>query len=149
MIEINPRYTASMELLEELSGLNAVDLHLAAVIEGRLPAGPLGSRGGARDGRGSKPRFLAKGILYADHRLRCVDPGVLARRGCRDRPAAGEIIESGHPICTLMAEGSSPSACRRLLAGRARPIRRLLRPVREVSRVIACTHTHKTGRTLS
>ncbi|PYT18388.1 MAG: hypothetical protein DMF51_00060, partial [Acidobacteria bacterium] len=36
LIEVNPRYTASMELLEEMTGLNVVDLHLDAITDGRL-----------------------------------------------------------------------------------------------------------------
>ncbi len=136
LIEVNPRYTASMELLEELSGLNVVDLHFDAIADGRLPAGPLEPPGGAHDRSGTGARFLAKGVLYADRRVQSVDPEVLARSGCRDLPAAGEIIETGHPICTLMAEGPSPSECRRVLAGRAAQIRRLLRPRGEPPRVL-------------
>jgi len=126
LIEVNPRYTASMELLEETCGFNAVDLHLEAACDGRLPAGPLGP--GRRDDRRSVAgaRFLAKGILYAEHRVRSVDPELLAGRGCRDLPAAGEIIEAGHPICTLIATGSSGPECRRILALRAGEVRRLL-----------------------
>jgi len=148
LIEINPRYTASMELLEELSAVNVVDLHLEAIDGGRLPAGPLESRGGARDRTDSGGRFMAKGILYADHRVRSVDPEVLARRGCRDLPAAGEIIESGHPICTLVTGGSTPSECRRALAARAGRIRRLLRPRRVARRVLRWPEKTATGRIL-
>ncbi|OLD64650.1 MAG: hypothetical protein AUI47_04895 [Acidobacteria bacterium 13_1_40CM_2_68_5] len=135
-IEVNPRYTASMELLEEMSGRNFVDLHLEAITDGRLPAEPLEPWDGASGRPGSGARFLAKGILYADQRVQSVDPELLARSGCRDLPAAGEIIETGHPICTLMTDASSPSECRRILAGRAGQVRRLLRPCCEQPRVL-------------
>lgn len=118
VIEVNPRYTASMELLEELSGLNFFDLHLAAVLKGDLPAGPPDL---------PTARFMAKGILYAERRTRCAAPEPLARLGCRDLPVAGESIEAGHPICTLIAAGRSRAGCRRLLVERATRVRRLLR----------------------
>ena len=136
LIEVNPRYTASMELLEEMSGRNLVDVDLQAITDGRLPAGPLEPWDGASGRPGSDARFLAKGILYADQRVLSVDPELLARSGCRDLPAAGEIIETGHPICTIMADASSPSECRRILAGRAGQVRRLLRPRWEQPRVL-------------
>ena len=123
VIEINPRYTASMELLEELSGRNFLDLHLAAVLEGSLPARPPVF---------PPARFLAKGILYAERSVRCAAPEPLARLGCRDLPAAGESIEAGHPICTLIAAGRSRAACRGLLVARAARVRRLLRAARPV-----------------
>ena len=118
LIEVNPRYTASMELLEELSGVNFFDLHLASVLAGDLPA---------RRPSIPKGRFVAKGILYADRDLRVADPGPLARLGCRDIPAEGEAIAAGHPICTVMARAPAPAACRRLLLARAAAARRALR----------------------
>jgi predicted ATP-grasp superfamily ATP-dependent carboligase len=118
VIEVNPRYTASMELLEELSGVNFFDLHLAAVLRGDLPARrpPL-----------PPGRFMGKGILYAPRDLRVADPESLARLGCRDIPVAGEAIAAGHPICTVIARARTRAACRRLLLGRAAAARRALR----------------------
>lgn len=118
VIEVNPRYTASMELLEELSGVNFFDLHLAAVLRGDLPARRLALPPG---------RFMGKGILYAKRDLRVADPEPLARLGCRDIPAAGEAIAAGHPICTVIARARTRAACRRLLLGRAGAARRALR----------------------
>ena len=118
VIEINPRYTASMELLEELTGRNFFDLHLAAVLEGSLPARPPVL---------PPARFMAKGILYAGRGVHCAAPEPLARLGCRDLPVAGEAIEAGHPICTVIAAGRSRAGCRRLLVARAAQVRHLLR----------------------
>jgi predicted ATP-grasp superfamily ATP-dependent carboligase len=118
VIEVNPRYTASMELLEELSGVNFFDLHLAAILAGDLPGRPPVL---------PASRFMAKGILYAERDVRAADPGPLARLGCRDLPVAGEAIAAGHPICTVIARARSLAACRRLLLRRAAAARRLLR----------------------
>ncbi len=119
LIEVNPRYTASMEVLEDLSGRNLFDLHLDAVLSGRLPEGPLAPRRGA-------PPYVAKGILYARREVRACDPGILRSLGCRDRPLAAERIARGQPICTLIVAGRSPAACRRELASRASLVRRAL-----------------------
>jgi len=119
IIEVNPRYTASMELCEERSGRNLFDLHLAACEGGTLPEGPLRAAPGA-------PRVLAKGILYAERPIVAPDPERLAGLGARDRPARGERVEAGQPVCSIVVGGVSPEACRKLLIERAAAIRRLL-----------------------
>ncbi len=129
ILEVNPRYTASMELLQELSGANLVDLHLDAVAGVPLPAERLPEA--ARDGADrAAPDCLGKGILYAEHRTRGAAPSLLARHGCRDLPAEGEVIEPGHPICTLIVSAATRSLCRRRLVERAALVRALLRPAR-------------------
>jgi len=116
IIEINPRYTASMELFEDASDKGLLDVHLEALERGRLPSGPFPVR-----------RFLAKGILYATRAVRWASSLTLAGLDVRDRPAEGEPIEIGHPICTLVVGGASPEECRRRLAEGAGLVRRTLR----------------------
>jgi predicted ATP-grasp superfamily ATP-dependent carboligase len=125
LIEVNPRYTASMELLEDRSGQNLVDIHLTAALGGGVPAGPL-------DPSANAPRYLAKGILYAERRVWSGDPEELVALGCRDVPHAGERFEVGQPICTIVTGGSSAEGCERSLAGRAAIVRRTLRTRRPV-----------------
>jgi uncharacterized protein len=129
IIEVNPRYTASMELFEEISGRNLLDMHLDAIEGGRLPSGPLRQRPERQQsgGSGASP-FLAKGILYAERDVWGTRPEVLADLGCRDLPADGEAVEAGAPVCTLVVAGPSPACCKRLLAERAESVRRLLSP---------------------
>lgn len=130
LIEVNPRYTASMEIIEDLTGRNLFDIHLEAILNGRYPAGPLAPARGA-------PAYLAKGILYARSDVRAGDPRELERLGCRDRPVHGESIRSGQPVCTILVEGSSPAACRRSLAALATRVRRALRPPAAVRRLLS------------
>ncbi len=130
LIEVNPRYTASMEIIEDLTGRNLFDIHLEAIDEGRLPAGPLMP---ARDA----PARLAKGVLYARSDVRSGDPRTLERLGCRDRPIRGESIRAGQPVCTILVEGSSRAACRRSLAARATRVRRTLRSREGVRRLLS------------
>jgi uncharacterized protein len=111
LLEVNPRYTASMELLEELSGRNLFDLHLAAIRTGSLPS--------PAPGNGPAPCFAAKGILYARRSIVAPHPDVLRRIDCRDRPQAGERIEEGSPICSIVVRGASARECRRKIEERA------------------------------
>jgi predicted ATP-grasp superfamily ATP-dependent carboligase len=120
LIEVNPRYTASMELLEDLSGRNLFDLHLAAALGEGVPGGSLKTAASA-------PRYLAKGILYAEREVWAGDPEELMSLGCRDVPPAGERFDPGQPICTIVVGGASAADCHRSLAGRAAIVRRSLR----------------------
>ncbi len=132
LLEVNPRYTASTELLEERAGRSFFDLHLEA-LEGRLPVAPEETRRGA-------PPFLGKGIFYADRPVRGGDPRLLAAIGCRDIPAPGEAIEAGEPVCTLVAAGSTPADCRGRLISLASRVRAILasgHPPREATRRVS------------
>jgi predicted ATP-grasp superfamily ATP-dependent carboligase len=140
VIEINPRYTASMELLEALAGRNLFDLHLRAVrgslpVRGNLPVRESrGAVAGRRPPREAPPSgapppagvFLAKGILYAGRALVGARPEALAALGCRDIPVPGEPIGEGEPVLTVFATGATPEACRDELGRRADEARRLL-----------------------
>ena len=120
LIEVNPRWTASMELYEEESGLNLFDLHLEAL------AG--GASNGVRTPAADAPRFLAKGILYATEPVAAPEPSRLEALGARDRPRAGERFLPGQPICTLLAEATDREDCLRVLRSRCDAARRLLLP---------------------
>jgi predicted ATP-grasp superfamily ATP-dependent carboligase len=130
VIEINPRWTASMELIEERTGDKLFDRHLEALEGGPLSGAPAAARSPepARIAAPAAPRFLAKGILFADSRVTLSDPTALQRLGARDRPRRGEIFAPGQPVCTLMAAGASPDECRAGLAGSAAVARELLKP---------------------
>jgi len=116
LIEVNPRYTASMELFEGSTDANLLDIHLEALARGRLPSAPLPLR-----------RFLAKGILYATRSLAWSSPVIDAALDIRDRPVEGETFDRGQPICTLVVRGGSPEESRRCLAEAAHRVRRALR----------------------
>ncbi|MFQ6084892.1 MAG: ATP-grasp domain-containing protein [Candidatus Bathyarchaeia archaeon] len=86
LMEINPRFQATLECIEKVSGKNLVDLHLDAC-NGRLPdrLNPVG--------------FATKMILYATHR------GVVGNlskvEGICDVTRPGVIVEKEDPICTV------------------------------------------------
>jgi predicted ATP-grasp superfamily ATP-dependent carboligase len=113
LIEVNPRYTASMELIEWAYGINIFDLHLRS-FEGELPSFRLGE-----NVRGSG--FYGKGIVYARKRVVMPETAQWEARGRRDIPFPGERIEAHHPVCTVLAEDRTRDGCwsRLLMASNA------------------------------
>src|SRR5262249_47252340 len=104
VVEVNPRYSASMELVERATGIPVFDLHRAAC-EGRMP--PPATAEAPLPGDG----FHAKAIVYASKPVSVPDTSGWIERGVRDVPHPGEAIRSGHPICTVLASGSSRVSC--------------------------------------
>lgn len=102
VVEVNPRYTASMELVERAYGLNVFALHLAA-LNGQLPRFSLAEH--------LAGPFFAKGILYARSTVTMPETAGWVEEKRRDIPFPGERIDAGHPICTVLAEGGSRQEC--------------------------------------
>jgi predicted ATP-grasp superfamily ATP-dependent carboligase len=102
LVEINPRYTASMELIEWGYGLNIYSLHIDAV-NGYLPEFSLT---GHLDGP-----FFGKAIVFARHSIIIPDTGGWSERGWRDIPFAGDEIKKGRPVCTVFAGGNTHNEC--------------------------------------
>lgn len=96
ILELNPRISASAELLAEP---RLFQIHMAAC-HGHLT--------GAEPVSGSQPvRHLS--YLFADTHLNIDDKAVWPRQ-CHDIPAAGRI-EQGMPICTIIVEAESIDGC--------------------------------------
>jgi uncharacterized protein len=112
-IEVNPRWSGSMELVERSYGLTLFALHAAACTEGVLPAFDLKI---AR--RGARP--AAKAIVFAHEGLLVGDTRPwLDDQAVGDVPRPGEVIHEGEPICTVFAQERDADACRAALALRA------------------------------
>jgi uncharacterized protein len=105
VLEVNPRYCASMELIERATGTSIFDLHIAAC-RGRLPG----------DTPSTATPVWGKRIVYARHTIRVGDTRKWIERGVRDVPVPGETIGAGHPICTVFAEAVSSEECEQALA---------------------------------
>ena len=107
-IEVNPRYSASMELFERATGLSLFQLHSAACRGLLLPAEQTLAR-----------LVTGKAIVFARRDV-TVGEGLRWRADSdlADVPQPGERIRRGHPICTVFATATDASACtRRLKAG--------------------------------
>ena len=101
-LEINPRYTASMELVERAYGVSIFGCHLAAC-QGSLPAFHLAAR--------DQADFFGKAILFASEDLTFRRPLWWFERGARDLPFEGERIGRGRPVCTVFSRGPSRAEC--------------------------------------
>jgi len=104
-LEINPRYPASAEVLEQSLGFSVVGKHVAACRNGSIEPAPALSTS-----------ISGKAIVYAQHDL--VVPDSLVRRGIRrtadktkyelaDIPSPGTEIPAGAPIATVLAHAHS------------------------------------------
>lgn len=112
-IEVNPRYCASMELVERAGDLSMFQVH-ASACRGSLPALPA-------------PGVLVQGkaIVFARQDVVLGDTRPwIGNRSLADVPHPGERIGRGHPICTVFAQASDQKTCRRLLIRRAAEVYR-------------------------
>lgn len=103
-IEVNPRYTGSVEVLEKSIGWQAMQQHIAAC-------------NGADPGFGAAPgssinenKCVGKAILFAS---RSISVQNLANFGqiVADRPTEGAEIQQSNPVCTIMGEGVDMEDC--------------------------------------
>jgi predicted ATP-grasp superfamily ATP-dependent carboligase len=118
LVEVNPRYTASMELMEWAYGLNIFDLHIRS-FDGELPsfyAPPFVTEGRPR------PGFYGKGIVYAREDVLMPETAGWKAEGRRDIPFPGERIPARHPICTVLAKGETRDECWRRLSAAAETV---------------------------
>ena len=114
-VEVNPRWCASMELVERARGLPVLAAHAAACADGKLPDVDLWTKRGA----GREPAF-GKAVVYARQDVAIGDTHAwLARDDIRDIPHPGERIRAGRPVCTVFATGRDAAMCHEALAGTA------------------------------
>jgi predicted ATP-grasp superfamily ATP-dependent carboligase len=101
VLEINPRYCASMELMERGGGISVFEAHVSAC--GRaLPSFELAPT----------REVLGKAILYARRDVVVGDSRRwLLRDDVRDIPFPGDRIRRGHPVCTVFARGADSVTC--------------------------------------
>ncbi|HKF68029.1 MAG TPA: ATP-grasp domain-containing protein [Vicinamibacterales bacterium] len=114
-IEVNPRWTASMELVERAYGLSVFAAHADACVNGALPASRDFKLGPARRG----VQAFGKAIVFARDDVTVGDAREWVGLGIRDVPHAGDKIAAGRPVCTVFATGSDALDCHAALVERA------------------------------
>ena len=123
-VEVNPRYTASVEVLERALNIQAVRMHVEACQYGRLPV----SNNEARS-------FAGKAILYAKEALVIpesfasfvrVSNGRDTWPTVADIPAVGSKIPAGRPVVTLLHSANSADEAEAKLRELAQAVERLL-----------------------
>lgn len=129
VVEVNPRYTASVELYEHAHRVSLLDWHR------RLLQGSDGTFD--REIFQNSPRsVIGKSILYAPRRVTLTNDGLWQPTSdpwqlplVADIPAADSIIEPQHPVCTIFASGKTFRDCSRQLIDRTRQIAMTLQTV--------------------
>lgn len=110
VIEVNPRYSGSMELLEDACGANVFSAHVDACA-GKLPDADVVQP--------VVPGFFGKAIVYARRRVTTPDTDTWLARGVRDVPRSRQVIAEGHPICTVVTQARDRRECLADLLARA------------------------------
>ncbi|HEX2105846.1 MAG TPA: ATP-grasp domain-containing protein [Solirubrobacteraceae bacterium] len=96
VVEVNPRPTASLEVIAAVHAARPFTTHLDACA-GRLASDAAEAVGAA-----------GKAVVWATRDVRLPDTRDWPARGIRDVPHPGEHIAAGRPICTLLATGDDP-----------------------------------------
>ena len=108
-IEVNPRYTASMEVIELATGMAVLRQHVAALTRLPLPSLPA-----------NEAEVVGKAILFAPRPIVFPEAGpwqnalLLAPTRFRpyaDIPAAGSTLLAGAPVMSIFARGATADAC--------------------------------------
>ncbi|KKM08940.1 hypothetical protein SY88_20980 [Clostridiales bacterium PH28_bin88] len=112
LLEVNPRYSASMELLARAYRPHLFRDHVDACLTGRLPRFYL-------EEYWEHPPFYGKRVVYARCRVRVPvrREAEWRRAGVRDIPRGGERIPPGSPVCTVLAAADSRGECLARLDG--------------------------------
>lgn len=126
LMEVNPRYTASVEVLEYASGMKAMALHRAACLRNAL------------DYKGepyADSSVIGKAILFAGRKVVQVPPSVegLLSHGSPDElpdyadiPQPGTSIKEGWPIISAFAEESNREKCLAALKAKCHEVEAML-----------------------
>jgi predicted ATP-grasp superfamily ATP-dependent carboligase len=118
-IEINPRWSASVELVELAYGLPVFAAHVAAC---RGTSGPDFDLSAARrfgPAIGKAIVFARRDVVVGDTRAWIGSPATDHWPPVRDVPRAGERISAGKPVCTVFAAGRDAAECYTGLTRRA------------------------------
>ena len=119
-VEVNPRYTASTELLDLAFGFQAVDLHIEACESGKLPTALPSA---AELCFGKAILFATRGFVVPSEltaRLEAENNSKQAR--VADIPVSGSVVQAGWPVITLLAEAIDEHAVFQSLRQRASEI---------------------------
>jgi predicted ATP-grasp superfamily ATP-dependent carboligase len=112
-IEVNPRWCASMELVERAYGLSVFGAHAAACRDGVLPDFDLPRAWRSTETVGKAVVFARRDVMVGDTQAWLADSDV------RDVPHPGMRILAGRPVCTVFASGRDVSECRARLVRKA------------------------------
>jgi predicted ATP-grasp superfamily ATP-dependent carboligase len=113
VLEVNPRWSASLELFEMLAGCSFFANHVQACRGSLQPPAPAKAAAG----------FAGKAIVYARQDIQVHYPRdeswrELYAADIRDLPRQGIHIAKNEPLCTVLAQAPAASVCRQSLLDR-------------------------------
>jgi hypothetical protein len=117
-LEVNPRPSASLELIDRAYDLRVFEAHVRSC-NGQLPAFDLTQALTQKTAAG-------KAILFATHDVTVGDSSDWLAQDLRDIPHNGEQIGARQPVCTILAQGATPTDCWRRLQTKAKQIKQEL-----------------------
>lgn len=108
VLELNPRWSGSVELIENYLGERIFERHLSACRGLALDS--------VKEALDTRPEYWGKTLVYADFPFTVIKHEDKALRflyenGARDIPCAGTRIDKGQPICTVLAKADSEKEC--------------------------------------
>ena len=115
-VEVNPRWSASMELVEQAYGLSVFGAHVAACSQGKLPDFDLHHARATGTAVGKAVVFAPNDVVIGDTQAWLADGTV------RDVPCPAERILAGQPVCTVFASADDTSGCHSALVRSAERI---------------------------
>lgn len=125
-VEVNPRYTAAVEIVERASGRPVLGLHLDACRQ-QTEEPEMAANAKGMDLPDRPRNYHGKAILFAQQgvtirpEFTCWAFGVTGWEGwpqVADIPTPGTEIRAGQPVVTLFATGTSPSEVEQALRRR-------------------------------
>lgn len=115
IVEVNPRFQATLECVERVLGINMVEAHMKACLQGILPI--IAKKTAV---------FCTRLILFASQRLVVPDLSVLEE--VRDIPIPEIIIEKGEPVCSIVVDEAKREFSLRKAMTTVKQIRKSLQP---------------------
>ncbi|HKB11757.1 MAG TPA: ATP-grasp domain-containing protein [Vicinamibacterales bacterium] len=113
IVEVNPRWCASMELAERAYGVCVFGMHSGACRDGVLPDFDFAMARRAAIAIGKAVVFARRELVAGDLR------GCFDDDDVHDIPQPGTRIGAGQPVCTVFAAADDAFACRAELVRRA------------------------------
>ncbi|MGH9237473.1 MAG: ATP-grasp domain-containing protein [Vicinamibacterales bacterium] len=121
-LEVNPRWSSSIEVAERAFAMPFFPVHAAACSDGVLPTFDCAAALERAD-------VVGKAIVYARRLVSVGDTSNwLEDSSVRDVPPSGECFRPGQPVCSVFATAADSETCYRLLVSRAARIYAELEP---------------------
>lgn len=123
VLELNPRWSGSVELIENYLGERIFERHLSACRGLAFDSG--------KEVQDTRPGYWGKTLVYADFPFTVKkhenkELRFLYENGVRDIPRAGTRIDKGQPICTVLTKAGSDKECYLSLQAKADWVIKLL-----------------------